>query len=80
MDDSVWEIISPKYNLGDLDDSEQWWYFEGHFWGAYEEQLRHAAEDCKRLMRIQELLETNRALEARIKKIQDDFTWADGYA
>ena len=74
MNDRTWEIICPNYTMADLSGSERWWYFEGHFWGGYEEQLRSAAQDGQRLLRIQELLETNRALESNLRKIRDDFS------
>ena len=80
MDDSTWEIICPNYSMADLSNTEQWWYFEGHFWGGYEERLKYAAEDCERLMRIQELLETNRALESNLRKIREEFSWSDFHA
>jgi hypothetical protein len=44
LDNSTWEIVRPKYEIALVSAEAQWFYFEGLFWGQFQEK---ANSDCK---------------------------------
>lgn len=42
---STWQIIRPDYSLGLVSREARWWYFEGFFWGEFQQQIESARRE-----------------------------------
>lgn len=75
MDCSTWEIVKPKYEIALASSEAQWFYFEGHFWGRWEEIEKQEALHLAYQEVIRARDEQIQALELVIKGQRWDFTY-----
>jgi hypothetical protein len=73
-DSAIWSIIEPKYYLGLISDEARWWYFEGHFWGGYEERLKFEQVELQHQAEIETLTDTINAYQLTLNGMRWQFT------
>lgn len=72
---ATWEIIRPTYSFGLISHEARWWYFEGHFWGGFEEQEKAEQREAALRQEIESLSETVAAYELTLRGLRWELTW-----